>query len=100
VKGRHILAGVAAFVALSGCHGSDDKKPEVTVPPASASAQNAYLEQLRAIDPKLTAEPKAAVAKDSPGDSGRALQQVARSWRNSATLAARSPIFILVKTGR
>jgi hypothetical protein len=63
VKGRHVLVGAVALVALAGCHDSRGKEPEVTVSPASTTAQNAYLEQLRAIDPKLATTPKTAVAK-------------------------------------
>lgn len=52
------------LVALAGCSGSHDKQPpEVTITPASTTAQNAYLEQLRAIDPALATKPEAAVAK-------------------------------------
>lgn len=65
MKGRHLLVGAAALVALAGCSASGDKKPEVPevpISPASATAQNAFVEQLRAIDPKLAAKPETAVA--------------------------------------
>jgi hypothetical protein len=59
VKARHVVVGAAALVALAGCSGHHSG-PQVTVSPA---AQNAYLEQLKAIDPGLAAKPDVAVAK-------------------------------------
>jgi hypothetical protein len=66
VKGQHVLVGAAALVAMAGCSDSHGKKPnvpEVTISPASATAQNAFIEQLRAIDPGLATKPETAVAK-------------------------------------
>jgi hypothetical protein len=66
VNVRYVLVGAAALVALAGCYDNHDKQPEapkVTISPASTTAQDAYLEQLRAIDPALARERETAVAK-------------------------------------
>jgi hypothetical protein len=88
------LAGLALAAGLTGCSAGDGDRPDIVAPPsadpgASAAAAaraeaatdvNAYLNELKAVDPKLTADKEHAV------DNGKNVCQEVEQGKTDAEL--------------